>query len=49
MAVQDFYEHIGLDGSLGGDHIEATGYDFSAWAENIAVGCQTPEVVVKLG
>ena len=47
MAVQDFYEHIGLDGSSGGDHIEATGYDFSAWAENIAVGYQIPEAVVK--
>ena len=47
MAVQDFYEHIGLDGSSRGDHIEATGYDFSAWAENIAVGYQIPEAVVK--
>ena len=47
MAVQDFLEHTGLDGSSAGDRIEATGYDFSAWAENIAGGYQTPEAVVE--
>ena len=47
MAVQDFLEHTGLDGSSAGDRIEATGYEFSAWAENIAGGYQTPEAVVE--
>ena len=47
MAVQDFLEHTGLDGSSPDDRIEAAGYDFSAWAENIAGGSQTPEAVVK--
>ncbi|MGD1807252.1 CAP domain-containing protein [Dapis sp. BLCC M126] len=46
MAEQDFFDHTGLDGSSAGDRIEATGYDFSAWAENIAAGQQTPEAVV---
>ena len=47
MAVQDFFQHAGLDGSSAGDRIEATGYDFSRWAENIAAGYQTPEAVVQ--
>ncbi|MGD1702432.1 CAP domain-containing protein [Dapis sp. BLCC M229] len=46
MAELDFFDHTGLDGSSAGDRIEATGYDFSAWAENIAAGQQTPEAVV---
>ncbi|NES64367.1 MAG: CAP domain-containing protein [Okeania sp. SIO2D1] len=46
MAEQDFFSHTGLDGSSVGDRIEATGYDFSTWAENIAAGRQTPEAVV---
>ncbi|MEB3343107.1 CAP domain-containing protein [Okeania sp.] len=47
MALQDFFDHIGLDGSSAGDRIEATGYEFLAWAENIAAGQQTPEEVVE--
>ncbi|MGD1716639.1 CAP domain-containing protein [Dapis sp. BLCC M172] len=47
MAELDFFEHTGLDGSSAGDRIAATGYDFSAWAENIAAGQQTPEAVVE--
>ncbi|NER08303.1 MAG: hypothetical protein F6K17_40045, partial [Okeania sp. SIO3C4] len=47
MALQDFFEHTGLDGLSAGDRIEATGYDFSAWAENIAAGYLTPEEVVE--
>ncbi|NEP07952.1 MAG: CAP domain-containing protein, partial [Okeania sp. SIO4D6] len=47
MALQDFFDHTGLDGSSAGDRIETTGYDFSAWAENIAVGYLTPEAVVE--
>ncbi len=47
MAEQDFFNHTGLDGSSAGDRIEATGYEFSAWAENIAAGQQTPEAVVE--
>ena len=47
MAELDFFDHTGLDGSSAGDRIEDTGYDFLAWAENIAAGYQTPEAVVE--
>ena len=47
MAALDFFDHTGLDGSSAGDRIEDTGYDFLAWAENIAAGQQTPEAVVE--
>ena len=47
MALQDFFDHTGLDGLSAGDRIEATGYDFSAWGENIGAGYLTPEEVVE--
>jgi uncharacterized protein YkwD len=47
MAVQDFFSHTGKDGSSLGSRISATGYQFSAAAENIAAGSSTPEQVVS--
>jgi serralysin len=47
MAVQDFFDHTGKDGSSMGSRITATGYKFSSAAENIAAGSSTPEQVVS--
>lgn len=47
MALQDFFSHTGKDGSSLGSRISATGYKFSAAAENIAAGSSTPEQVVS--
>ena len=46
MAVQDFFDHTGKDGSSMGSRITATGYKFSSAAENIGAGSSTPEAVV---
>ena len=46
MAVQDFFSHIGADGSVPEDRIEATGFELTgAVAENIAA-MPTPEEAV---
>ncbi|MEG4812124.1 CAP domain-containing protein [Microcoleus sp. F8-D3] len=47
MAVQDFFSHTGKEGSSLASRISATGYQFSAAAENIAAGSSTPEQVVS--
>jgi serralysin len=47
MALQDFFSHTGKDGSSLASRITATGYQFSAAAENIAAGSSTPEQVVS--
>ena len=47
MALQDFFSHTGKDGSSLASRITATGYQFSAAAENIAAGSSTPEEVVS--
>jgi uncharacterized protein YkwD len=47
MALQDFFSHTGKDGSSLASRITATGYQFSAAAENIAAGASTPEQVVS--
>jgi uncharacterized protein YkwD len=47
MALQDFFSHTGKDGSSLGSRISATGYKFSAAAENIAAGSSTPQQVVS--
>ncbi len=47
MAIRDYYSHTGYNGSRFSDRILATGYKYSAAAENIAVGYTTPEDVVK--
>jgi serralysin len=46
MALQDFFSHTGKDGSSIGSRITATGYQFSAAAENIGAGYSTPEQVL---
>ncbi|MBD1910635.1 CAP domain-containing protein [Leptolyngbya sp. FACHB-16] len=47
MALQDFFNHVGLDGSEPEDRVSATGYQWSAVAENIAAGQRTPQDVVQ--
>ncbi|MGB3508712.1 MAG: CAP domain-containing protein [Microcoleaceae cyanobacterium] len=46
MALQDFFDHTGLNGSSIGDRVAATGYQYSIVAENIGAGYSTPEEVV---
>jgi uncharacterized protein YkwD len=46
MALNDFFLHIGSDGSSPWERIQATGYQYSWAAENIAAGYSTPESVV---
>ncbi|MBC7006485.1 CAP domain-containing protein [Photobacterium sp. BZF1] len=38
MANNNFMSHTGSDGSTPQDRIEATGYSWSTWAENVAAG-----------
>ena len=38
MANNNFMSHTGSDGSSPQDRIEATGYSWSTWAENVAAG-----------
>lgn len=48
MAVQDFFDHTGLDGSEPKDRVAAAGdQDFSGWSENISRGRSTPEEAVE--
>ena len=47
MALRDYYGHTGANGSKSSNRILATGYKFSAAAENIAAGFATPEKVVQ--
>lgn len=46
MANADFMDHTGSNGSSPGDRISATGYEFSAWAENVAAGQQSIDEVM---
>lgn len=47
MALQDFYDHTGLDGSEPWDRVRATGYQYSSMAENIYASPTTPETAVE--
>lgn len=47
MGTYDFFDHVGIDGTLPWDRIQAAGYDFQTAAENIAYGHATPDLVVK--
>ncbi len=38
MALNNFFDHTGSDGSSAGTRITAAGYSFSYWSENIAAG-----------
>lgn len=46
MALQDFFDHTGIDGSSAQSRGQAAGYD-GLVAENIAAGYVTPEEVVQ--
>lgn len=47
MALNDFFSHIGSDGSLPVHRVEAVGYEHQGTTENIAAGYATPEAVVQ--
>jgi uncharacterized protein YkwD len=47
MAMQDYFDHIALDGSEPWDRMTREGYQYSVAAENIAAGFLTPETVVE--
>jgi uncharacterized protein YkwD len=47
MAVQDFFSHVGKDGSSAGDRASQAGYDWRTVAENIAAGQRSPAEVVQ--
>jgi uncharacterized protein YkwD len=47
MALHDFFDHKGSNGSSIGDRAIASGYNFSRLGENIAAGYATPEDVVQ--
>lgn len=46
MAVNDLFSHTGSNGSSPADRIQAQGYSYSTWGENIAAGYASPESVV---
>jgi uncharacterized protein YkwD len=47
MASEGFFSHVGPDGSTPAQRIEAEGYRWRTWGENIAAGQQTAEHVVQ--
>jgi uncharacterized protein YkwD len=47
MALQDFFNHTGLDGSTPGQRVNAVGYQYSIITENIAAGFSTAEQVIQ--
>lgn len=46
MALGNFMSHTGSDGSSAGERIQAAGYDWSSYGENVAAGFATAESVV---
>lgn len=46
MADNDFFSHTGSNGSSPSDRIEAQGYNWSWWGENIAAGYSSPADVM---
>jgi hypothetical protein len=47
MANNNYFSHTGLNGSRFSERIKATGYDYSAVAENISAGRSTAENTIK--
>jgi uncharacterized protein YkwD len=47
MAANNYFSHDGRDGKSPFDRMKAAGYSFSAAAENIAMGQQTPSSVMS--
>lgn len=46
MAVNNFFGHVGSNGSTLAQRVNAVGYSWSALAENVAAGYSTPEAVM---
>ena len=46
MGLNDYFDHIGLDGSTPGDRITEAGYSWNTYGETIAAGYATPAAVV---
>jgi uncharacterized protein YkwD len=46
MGEEDFFDHVSPAGDGPGDRVEAAGYDWSRYGENIAAGYGTPREVV---
>lgn len=47
MVDNDYFDHVGLNGSTVYDRIVAEGYDPRGWAENLAQGQQTQGAVLQ--
>ncbi|MGW8762565.1 sigma-70 family RNA polymerase sigma factor [Streptomyces sp. NPDC055815] len=47
MAARGYYGHSSPEGEYADARITAAGYDWSAWAENLALGATDPESVVE--
>ncbi len=47
MAARDFFDHTNPDGAGPGERVTATGYGWSTYGENIAMGQQTAEQVME--
>jgi uncharacterized protein YkwD len=47
MALKDYFNHTGFDGSKVTDRLSAQGYGYLNAGENIAAGYSTPEAVVE--
>jgi len=45
MAVNNFFDHTGSDGSNAGQRAQSAGYDWTAWGENIAAGYTSAQSV----
>jgi uncharacterized protein YkwD len=47
MQADNFFSHVGPDGARGGRRIEAVGYNWKAYGENIATGYKSEREVVE--
>jgi uncharacterized protein YkwD len=47
MAANDFFDHVGSDGSRPGDPISSQGYRWTFYAENVGCGHDLPADVVR--
>jgi uncharacterized protein YkwD len=47
MAINDFVDHVGSNGSTVGQRIAEQGYSYSTWGENIAAGYTTAAAAVN--
>jgi len=47
MAARDYYEHTSPDGKSAGDRLDAAGYAWSGWGENIHKSPTSPEQAMR--